>query len=134
MSISPARSPDTRVAGSATRRVGLPGLIGLGVLIGLAALTRNEALWLALVWPVRLAFYGTDLFRTGGGDDHAGRFAFDAIAVVFALWAAGLLAFGLRTRYEWDWRRSAVALSLAIAAFALLGFAAALILRGSHHS
>src|SRR5205085_4065164 len=90
--------------------------------------------WLALVWPVRLAFYRTDLFRTGGGDDHAGRFAFDAIAVVFALWAAGLLAFGLRTRYEWDWRRSAVALSLAIAAFALLGFAAALILRGSHHS
>ncbi|HLY12723.1 MAG TPA: hypothetical protein VKR24_00105, partial [Candidatus Limnocylindrales bacterium] len=31
-------------------RIGDPRLLGLGVLIGLAALTRNEALWLALAW------------------------------------------------------------------------------------
>ena len=30
--------------------IGDPRLLGLGVLIGLAALTRNEALWLALAW------------------------------------------------------------------------------------
>src|SRR5205085_1511773 len=28
------------------------GLVALGVLIGLAALTRNEAVWLALTWAV----------------------------------------------------------------------------------
>jgi len=31
-------------------RISDPRLLGLGVLIGLAALTRNEALWLALAW------------------------------------------------------------------------------------
>jgi hypothetical protein len=31
-------------------RIGDPRLLGLGVLIGLAALARNEALWLALAW------------------------------------------------------------------------------------
>ncbi|MFL5757345.1 MAG: hypothetical protein ACJ77N_13745, partial [Chloroflexota bacterium] len=32
-----------------------PRLLGLGVLVGLAALTRNEAVWLALTWVVLVA-------------------------------------------------------------------------------
>ena len=33
-------------------RLADPRVIGLGVLIGLAALTRNEALWIGLVWAI----------------------------------------------------------------------------------
>jgi hypothetical protein len=33
-------------------RAGNPSLIALGILLGLAALTRNEALWLALTWVI----------------------------------------------------------------------------------
>jgi hypothetical protein len=39
-------------------RIGDPRLLGLGVLIGLAALARNEALWLALAWA-GLAWFST---------------------------------------------------------------------------
>jgi hypothetical protein len=47
------RGPDGRQAGPleaspSARRL----LLGLGLLIGLAALTRNDALWLALVWAI----------------------------------------------------------------------------------
>jgi hypothetical protein len=38
----------TRLERAATMR----GLLGLGALIGLAALTRNEAIWLALAWAI----------------------------------------------------------------------------------
>jgi hypothetical protein len=38
----------TRLQRAATMR----GLLGLGALIGLAALTRNEAIWLALAWAI----------------------------------------------------------------------------------
>lgn len=40
-----------REAGAAPiRRLADPRLLGLGVLLGLAALTRNEAAWLAIIW------------------------------------------------------------------------------------
>ena len=43
----------TRLARDARgARVADPRLLGLGVLLGLAALTRNEAAWLAVVWVV----------------------------------------------------------------------------------
>jgi hypothetical protein len=42
-----------RIARDATRpRLTDPRLIGLGVLIGLAALTRNEAVWIGLGWAI----------------------------------------------------------------------------------
>ncbi len=41
-----------------------PRLVGLGILIGLAALARNEALWLALTWAGLAWFAGHD---AGGG-------------------------------------------------------------------
>jgi hypothetical protein len=36
----------------ATERIGLVSLVALGVLLGAAALTRNEAIWLALAWAI----------------------------------------------------------------------------------
>jgi len=87
--------------------------------------------WLILVWPVRLALYGEDLFRTGGSDGPTSRAVFDAIGGLFVAWCLALLVVGLRTVYRWDWRRTAIALSLAVAAFVALAFAAAVLLRGA---
>jgi hypothetical protein len=83
--------------------------------------------WLVLVWPVRLALYGEDLFRTGGGDGHASRVVFDAMGGVFVLWSFGLLVLGVRTVYRWDLRQALVAVSIAVAVLAAFAIAAAVL-------
>jgi hypothetical protein len=84
--------------------------------------------WLACVWPVRLALYGGDLFRTGGADGgNASRAVFGAIGGVFVVWSLGLLVLGVRTVYRWDWQQSVVAVSLAIAVLAAFATAAAVL-------
>jgi hypothetical protein len=54
------------------------------------------ALSLFVVWPVRLAVYGDDIFRSGGSDRGAGNSAFVAIELLFVAWAVTLLVLGLR--------------------------------------
>src|SRR5205823_4265504 len=64
------------------------------------------ALALFVYWPVRIAIYGSDLFRTGGAD---GRGAGDVTAwlfYAFVLWALALLIVGVRTVHGWTWERS----------------------------
>src|SRR6187551_3143559 len=46
-------------------------------------------LGLVFVWPVRIAVYGSDLFRSGGGDDGTGNVVFEAILAAIGLWAFG---------------------------------------------
>ena len=55
------------------------------------------ALSLLLVWPVRLAVYGGDVFRSGGSDQGAGNTAFSVVELAFVGWSLALLALGLRT-------------------------------------
>jgi hypothetical protein len=55
------------------------------------------ALSLLVVWPVRLAVYGEDLFRSGGSDNGAGNAIFVVLELAFAAWSLALLAVGLRT-------------------------------------
>jgi hypothetical protein len=98
-------------------------------LLGLSAMPL--LVWLVFVWPVRLALYGEDLFRTGGSDGHTGQVVFDAIGGLFVAWVVALLWYGLRTVYEWDWRRCAIALSVSLAAVVAFAYAAAIILRGA---
>jgi hypothetical protein len=62
----------------------------------LAFASAPIALSLFVVWPVRLAVYGEDLFRSGGSDRGAGNAAFVVLELVFAGWALALLAVGLR--------------------------------------
>jgi hypothetical protein len=69
-------------------------------------------LGLVLVWPVRLAVYGTDNFRSGGADDGAGATVFDAALGLFALWALGLLVYGTSVVERWSLGRAAVSLAL----------------------
>ena len=63
----------------------------------LAFAAAPVALSLFLVWPVRLAVYGQDVFRSGGADHGAGNDAFIAVELLFVLWALALLVLGLRT-------------------------------------
>jgi hypothetical protein len=58
------------------------------------------ALSLPLVWPVRLAVYGEDLFRSGGSDRGTGNLVFVGLELAFVAWALGLLVVGLLTVYR----------------------------------
>jgi hypothetical protein len=81
------------------------------------------ALSLLLVWPLQLAFYGSDVFRRGGSDDGAGARLFDVLELGFAAWSAVLLLVGVRAVHGWTWWRSLIALGLVVlflAAFASL--------------
>jgi hypothetical protein len=62
----------------------------------LAFAAAPVALSLFLVWPVRLAVYGEDVFRSGGSDRGAGNWAFAAVELLFVAWALALLVLGLR--------------------------------------
>jgi hypothetical protein len=82
------------------------------------------ALSLVVLWPVRLAVYGEDLFRSGGGDAGAGDDVFGALALAFVAWTLTLLLLGLRTVHGWSWRRSLG--GFALAAVGLIGLPALL--------
>jgi hypothetical protein len=77
----------TRVAGGATYRQ---------VRHVLAFASAPVALSLFVVWPVRLAVYGEDVFKKGGADHGAGNAAFIVLELAFVVWALALLVLGLR--------------------------------------
>ena len=81
---------------------------------------------LVLVWPLRLAAFGSDVFRDGGSDDGALARALDLAELGFYAWALALLVVGIRTAYAWSWGRSLAACCVAAAVFG--GFALAFIL------
>jgi hypothetical protein len=63
----------------------------------LAFASAPVALSLLVLWPVRLAVYGEDLFRTGGTDHGAGNTTFVVLELLCVAWSLALLALGLRT-------------------------------------
>jgi len=77
----------TRVAGGITYRQ---------VRHVLAFASAPVALSLFVVWPVRLAVYGEDVFKRGGADHGAGNTAFVVIELAFVAWALALLVLGVR--------------------------------------
>jgi len=104
------------------------GTRGLGALSGyrlarhLAGLaTAPFVLLLVTSLPVRLALYGTDVFRAEGRDAGAGGDVFIAIDALFLVWTLVLLLIGIRETQRWSWGRSAAALSVAVLFAILLG-------------
>ena len=93
-------------------------------LLGFAA--APLALLFLLVWPVRLAVYGSDLFRTGGEDTGAGDLVFEAVTLGFSAWALALLVVGMRAVHAWSFARAGAAVALAAAPVAVIAAAAAL--------
>lgn len=76
------------------------------------------ALSLVAVWPLRLAIYGSDTFRTGGNDEGAGPLAFEAASAAFAVWSVALLVLGVSVVHRWTAVRALVAVALAVLAVA----------------
>ena len=77
---------------------------------------------LVLVWPIRLAVYGSDLFRSGGDDSGAGNTAFNLVLGAFALWALGLLVYGISVVERWTFVRAFVSLALTLLALLVITF------------
>jgi hypothetical protein len=77
---------------------------------------------LVLVWPIRLAVYGSDLFRTGGDDAGTGNTVFDLVLGGFAFWALGLLVYGISVVERWTYVRAFVSLALTLLALLVLTF------------
>jgi hypothetical protein len=106
-------------------------LHGAGALLGARSTYRTArhvlgfaaaplVLVLLLVWPVRLAVYGGDVFRSGGDDSGTGDVVFEAVALGFAAWAVALLVIGMRAVHAWSLPRAAAAVALAATPVALV--------------
>ena len=61
--------------------------------VGLAA--APVALSLLLLWPVRIAIYGGDVFRSGGSDSGLGDSIFEGLVALSFAWFFVLVALGL---------------------------------------
>ena len=79
--------------------------------LGLAA--APLALSLLTLWPVRIAIYGEDLFRTGGDDYGRGDAVFGGLYLGVVAWSVWLLVVGVRSVHGWSWPRAVGAIALA---------------------
>jgi hypothetical protein len=68
---------------------------------------------LVVLWPVRLAVFGSDLFSSGGSDEGAGGNVFRGLDAAILVWSLALLLVGVRRVNGWSWGRSLAALALA---------------------
>ena len=92
----------------------------------LALAATPLALSLLTFWPIRIAVYGQDLFRTGGDDYGRGDAIFGGVYLGFVAWSVWLLLIGVRTVHGWTWGRAAAAIALAAAFPVLIVLAASL--------
>jgi hypothetical protein len=81
------------------------------------------ALALLVYWPVRIALYGKDTFRSGGADGDTVGTALAWGFYVFVLWSLVLLVVGVRTVHGWSWGRSLVGVGFAAVIAAALAAA-----------
>ncbi len=72
-------------------------------IVGFAA--APLALSLLIVWPVRLAIYGGDVFRTGGSDSGVGDKIFEALVIASFAWTLALVIVGVATVSGLSWSR-----------------------------
>ncbi|HEX4745648.1 MAG TPA: YIP1 family protein [Gaiellaceae bacterium] len=86
--------------------------------VGFALVPLAASLFLTL--PLRLALYGGDTFRGGGGDEGLGGGALLALSIGAASWSLGLLLVGVRVTHGWGWLRTVAALAAAVALLAAL--------------
>ena len=104
--------------GAARRFGGLGSFVRARHLIALSG--APLALALFTLWPLRIAIYGQNLFRTGGNDWGPGDRAFGGALYLAFAWSAVLLVIGVRAVHGWSWGRSLATVGLAIALPALI--------------
>ncbi len=107
--------------GAARRLGGLGSYRRARSLVALAS--APLALALFTLWPLRIAIYGVDLFRTGGSDWGPGDRIFGGLFYAAFGWSALLLLIGVRAVHGWSWARSTatVALASALPVLVMLG-------------
>ena len=112
--------------GGAALYVGLRGAGSKGSYLRarhtLAFAAEPLVLGLVFVWPVRIAIYGSDLFRTGGSDDGTGNLVFELVLAAIGLWAVGLLVYGISVVERWSVVRALVALALVVLSLLVITF------------
>ena len=79
----------------------------------LALASAPLALALFTFWPVRIAVYGQDLFRTGGNDFGRGDTIFGAILYAAFAWSFWLLIVGVRSVHGWTYARALATIAIA---------------------
>ena len=77
---------------------------------------------LVVVWPVRLAVYGSDLFRSGGEDSGRGNVVFEVLLGAIGLWAVGLLVYGIAVVERWTILRALVSVALVVLSLLVITF------------
>jgi hypothetical protein len=110
--------------GAARRFGGLGSYLRARSVVALSA--APLALALFTLWPIRIAIYGQDLFRTGGDDWGPGDRTFGGLLYLAFAWSAILLVIGVRSVHGWTWSRSLAAVGLAAALPALVVLATVL--------
>jgi hypothetical protein len=75
-----------------------------------------------VLWPVKLALYGWDVFKTGGADAGVGSHVFAVLELAFVAWAVVLLVIGVRAVHGWSWWRAAAACVLPVVAPIIAAF------------
>ena len=112
--------------GGAALYVGLRGAGSKGPYLRarhiLAFAAAPLVLGLVFVWPVRLALYGSDLFRSRGSDHGTASVVFDLLLGAFALWSVGLLVYGISVVERWSVVRAAVAVALVALSLLVITF------------
>lgn len=93
----------------------------------LAFAAAPVALALFAYWPLRIAVYGGDLFRSSGSDGHGAGEVFAWAFYVFPIWAVVLLVIGVRTVHGWSWGRSIAGVAFTTAIAAALALAVSLL-------
>ena len=81
--------------------------------------TTPWVLALLFVWPIRLAMFGADTFRSGGSDHGPAEFVFRTIDVGLLVWTAVLVYLGVRALNGWTWARSLAGVAVGVAVFTL---------------
>jgi hypothetical protein len=87
-------------------------------IVGLA--TAPFVLALVVVWPLRLAIFGGDLFQSGGSDEGTSGYVLNAVDAGFVLWSLLLAIIGVRTVESWSVLRALGATAFAATLFGLL--------------
>jgi hypothetical protein len=86
-------------------------------LTGLA--TTPWVLALVCVWPIRLAMFGADAFRSGGSDHGPAEVVFRTVDAGLLAWSAVLVYLGVRVLNGWSWARSLAGVAVAAVVFTL---------------
>lgn len=81
--------------------------------------TTPWVLALLFVWPIRLAMFGADAFRSGGSDHGPAEVVFRTIDVGLLVWTAVLVYLGVRALNGWTWARSLAGVAVGVSVFTL---------------